>query len=190
LYHNVCDLKKYNSYVNEERFPVHRAMELTHEITQMRRFMLSLVKLQLPEDLVSSFRPARRAVKRWLKAGLVQSAPGGYELTETGKLWYNHMQMEVLPSTDRTKSLRMFGSIEDQRVLLQPNPEGLRSHEREMWLQMRSEGKLKFWLYRLYHFLHEATPFLDRGAIGFTGVARERKPRRTATLRPSLALAE
>jgi hypothetical protein len=100
------------------------------------------------------------------------------------------MQMEVLPSTDRTKSLRMFGSIEEQRVLLQPNPDNLRSHEREMWLQMRSEGRLKFWLYRLYHFLHETVPYLDRGAIGFTGPRRERKPRRTAAIRPSLALAD
>jgi hypothetical protein len=126
-------------------------------------------------------------VRRWLKAGLVETAPGGYKLTETGKLWYNHMQMEVLPTSDRTKSLRMFGSIEEQRVLLQPNPDNLRPHEREMWLQMRSEGRLKFWLYRLYHMLHEAVPYLDRGAIGFTGPSGARKPRRAATLRPSLA---
>jgi oxygen-independent coproporphyrinogen-3 oxidase len=177
-YHNVCDLKQYLKLLGEECFPVRRAMKLTRDVAQMRRFMLSLVRLQLPEDLVQSYRPARRAVRRWLEAGLVAPAPGGYELTETGKLWYNHMQMEVLPHKDRARSLRMFGSIDEQRVLLQPNPTGLRSHEREMWLQMRSEGRLRFWLYRMYHWLHDAAPFLDRGAIGFTGPRGESRSRR------------
>ncbi len=181
-YHNVCDLKKYTTLLSEDRFPVHRAKALTHEASQMRRFMLSLVRLQLPEDLVASYGPARSAVRRWLKAGLVQAATGGYELTKTGKLWYNHMQMEVLPSKDRAQSLRMFGSIEEQRFLLQPNADNLRSHERELWLQMRSEGRWKFWLYRMYHALHRIMPFLDRGAIGFTGPRIARKPLRAAAV--------
>ena len=107
-YQNVCDLAGYLARVDAGKFPVVRARMLS-EATARRALILSILRLSIPKALLRG-RRVERLCERWQRAGLVTDAGATFNLTDTGRLWYNHMQMEVPPWTELVGSLPMFGA--------------------------------------------------------------------------------
>ncbi|HXI57504.1 MAG TPA: radical SAM protein [Polyangia bacterium] len=166
VYHNVCDLDAYCSSIRERRFPIGTAQSMDGAAARRRAFILSLLRLQLPEFAIGSWRE-RKLVDDWTRFGLLSRVPGGYRLTERGTLWYNHMQIEALPMTEMLRILRMFGSIDDQEASLRDD----NSQTRELLELVRARGGVGHLGEMVYRGILKAhkLPIFDRRAIGFTG---------------------
>jgi oxygen-independent coproporphyrinogen-3 oxidase len=167
-YQNVCDLGAYLRALDQDRFPVQRTARLTPATERLRGLMLSLMRLEIPRVLIDDTWSLRRIARRWTDRGLVEPTATHYRLTEWGKLWYNHLQMDLLPMGDMAWALRMFGSISQQLEMMSTPTEQMRPFERALLSQLKSHGPAMFLLYKFYLLLHRL-PFLDRRPIGFTG---------------------
>lgn len=116
VYHNVADLNLYVSQVKDGLYPIRAGVPLTAEDARRRAWAFSLMKLHVPEFLIETSADRKR-VQRWESLGLCQRSESGYQLTSRGRLWYNHMQMEVLPLREQLQASRMFGSSTQQSQL-------------------------------------------------------------------------
>jgi hypothetical protein len=110
-------------------------------------------------------------IQQWQQQGLVERVSSAYKLTEWGALWYNHAQLELLPIHELAKSLRLFGSLDSQRQLLNTEFNELSGYEQEMLTMFgfNKDGRsLRSKLYKGYLDVRRL-PFFDNRAIGFTG---------------------
>lgn len=129
VYHNVADLKRYVAQVEEGLFPIRAGVPLTRATARRRAWAFSIMRLFVPDFLVESAKDQRR-VERWESLGLCHHVPGGYALTERGRLWYNHMQMDLLPLREQIVASRMFGSAAQQEQMFAGNnPENSLEYE-------------------------------------------------------------
>lgn len=114
VYQNVCDLDKYVEATREGYLPVHNATYLSVADAKRRAKILSVLRLEVPNALFNSPRD-RLKVRKWESRGLLDKVPGGYKLSDRGILWYNHMQMELLPLHYLVKAAgAMFGSLDTE----------------------------------------------------------------------------
>ncbi|MBZ0301497.1 MAG: FAD-dependent oxidoreductase [Anaerolineae bacterium] len=169
VYHNVADLGQYMQAVGQGLFPIQTAAPLTPAIAQRRALLLSILQLEIPDLLLSG--GVLHHIRRWEQQGLIDRVPGGYRLNEQGALWYNHMQMDLLPFADLMQLLRFFGSTAEHNQMLRTSQNNLKAHERELLALIRSKGKFgsgRLWLFRSY-MLFRQLPLFDQAALGFTG---------------------
>lgn len=169
VYQNVCDLDLYLKQINERLIPVQRGRRLTVQLARRRAVIFSIMRLNIDEALVddSSYRSV---LNNWQRNGLICRSGRSYLLTEMGRLWYNHMQIDCLPFTDVLSTLRMFGSIEEQNQMLKKSQSELSQFEREVLTLIggRRLKTIRHWGYRTFLAIHRAAG-LDGRAIGFTG---------------------
>jgi coproporphyrinogen III oxidase-like Fe-S oxidoreductase len=168
VYHNVCDLSQYMRTVEQGLLPIRRAAKLTLKTAKRRALLFAVLQLRIPDSLLEGMH-VRQLVRKWESMGLVQREDGGYDLTPLGKLWYNHMQMDLLPVSDWLKSLRMFGTLE-QLIQGTTNEAAEGSEFRELLSLIRNGpvfGFVRTAMFQVYlRFLHN---FADTRAVGFTG---------------------
>lgn len=168
IYQNVCSLEQYFKGIDAGLLPVHTATTMDVETAKRRALILSILRLEVPDILVTTFRQ-RRLVNRWKKLGLVTPVPGGHKLTDRGMLWYNQMQMELLPLSYLIKAAgSMFGAVEEKKDGdAQVDTQGY-----ELMEMIRSHGRMAVWAYRGFQAVRKL-PFFDNRPVGFTGVVED-----------------
>jgi oxygen-independent coproporphyrinogen-3 oxidase len=117
VYRNVANLHSYIDLVSKDVLPVVQALTMSPEQARRRALLLAIAHLEIPRAFVAR-RRERDAIARWLARGLVTETAGGWRLTPEGTLWYNQMQIELLPMSDLFRNVRLLGSIEEQALLL------------------------------------------------------------------------
>jgi oxygen-independent coproporphyrinogen-3 oxidase len=173
-YQNIPSLSRYCEIVEAGKLPIHTAQTLDLPTARRRAWLMAVLRLFIPSSLVAT-SSEQQWIQKWLNAGLVERAVGGYGLTSLGRLWYNHMQMDLLPMLEQVKLLRMFSGFREQHQATRKPDEDLKSHERELLAMIRSRGTfsdLRMWAYKAYLRLR-LLPLLDNRAIGFTGVVEK-----------------
>lgn len=173
-YQNVPDLAAYGRAITRGKLAIERAERLTVATARRRAQLFSLLELSANPAVFDRSRD-RRLVERWQRRGLVADVDGSARLTPRGALWYNHLQMDVLPLRDLVRTLGMFGSLAEQRRASKVSLERLPEHRRELLQVIRGHGlagRLRFAGYRAYLRL-AALVRRDRGALGFTGPVAE-----------------
>jgi hypothetical protein len=132
--------------------------------------MLSILQLAIPDALVDDDRFGR-LVDRWRGQDLVAAEAGGHALTPTGRLWYNHMQLDLLPAAEKLQLLRMVGDLDDLRSIFTVPIEDLNPYELELRDTLLTRGRsrpVRSLLFKAY-FGVRRLPGFDNRAIGFTG---------------------
>ena len=117
VYRNVANLHSYTDLVSKDVLPVAQALTMSSEQARRRALLLAVAHLEIPRAFIAR-RRERDAIARWLARGLVTETQAGWGLTAEGTLWYNQMQIELLPMSDFFRNLRLLGSIEEQALLL------------------------------------------------------------------------
>jgi len=169
-YQNVPDLAAYNAAIARGLLPTERAERLTLPTARRRAQLFSLLQLEADPRVFDRARD-RSLVSRWRTLGLVEDHAGTTRVTARGALWYNHLQMDVLPLRDLVRTLGMFGSLAEQRRASKQRFDDLPEHRRELVQIIRGHGwrgRFRYAAYRAYLRLASLTR-RDRGALGFTG---------------------
>lgn len=112
VYQNIPDFKPYLEQVDKDLFPIVRAQNMTLAQAKRRALLLSTLQLEIPHFLVSSYK-VRRIIKRWKKFELIEEGPSSWRFTPKGQVWYNMMQVELLPLSEKIGMLRMMGLERD-----------------------------------------------------------------------------
>lgn len=173
-YQNAPDLAAWTAAIVGGRMPIERAEALSVETARRRAQLFSVLELR-PELAVFDRGRDRRLLARWARDGLIELGPDGARLTPTGMLWYNHLQMDLLPVQDLVRTLGMFGSLAEQRDALRRDRETLPPHQRDLLATIRGRGLagwLRFGAYRTY-LRYAGLRRRDRAALGFTGPVAE-----------------
>jgi hypothetical protein len=146
VYRNLANLHRYVELVDKGLLPVGQALTMSRERAHQRALLLAVAHLDIPRAFVATKRE-RDAIARWLECGLVTATPDGWRVTPEGTLWYNQMQIELLPFTDFFRNIRLLGSIEEQAILLRTGtPLG-----RELLALATAYGGLPTWALRIVY---------------------------------------
>lgn len=170
-YRNLSNLQKYQHCVQEGRLPISSSVQLTAEQARRRALLLAVAHLEIPEALVGT-RQERKCLRRWERTGLVVAEAGKWRVTEMGTLWYNQMQIELLPVRDFLFNASLLGSLAEQEQLIrEDNPLG-----REMLAMASSYGVLPppvmRWTYKTYLRLANRLPAAWTRGMGWLGPVR------------------
>jgi anaerobilin synthase len=172
VYQNVSDLQLYGAAIESTTLPINTAQVLTRQTAERRCLILSLLRLEIPGFLNRRFG---RLLAKWKARALLEPRGDGYRLTEKGQLWFNMMQLEVLPFGEMLRALPMFGSIDDLLSAARSN-DLASDHYAELRALVASrglQGRVRFMLYRLYLELSRAFR-RDKSSIPFTGKVSRR----------------
>jgi coproporphyrinogen III oxidase-like Fe-S oxidoreductase len=170
VYHNVADLHAYLASIDTRRFPIATAEALTIHSARRRAALLSILQLSLPACLTDDLR-IRRLVRSWADRGLIEAVAQGFAVTEKGRLWYNHMQLDLLPAAEKVRLLRMVGNLKELGTLFERPLHSLNPYELELREALLASGRGRFlreMLFRAY-FTVRRLPVFDNSAIEFTG---------------------
>jgi len=173
-YQNRPDLDAYHAADDANLLPIARVQPITLPIARRRAQLFSVLELA-PDLAAFDQRRDRRLLARWQRQGLVERYGDHMRLTTRGALWYNHLQMDLLPLSDLVRTLGMFGSLAEQRASLGSGIDELPPHHRELVDVIRGRGmigRLRFAAYRAY-LRYAAWRGRDRAALGFTGPVAE-----------------
>jgi coproporphyrinogen III oxidase-like Fe-S oxidoreductase len=170
-YRNAGNLDEYAKRIGAGRFPVTSAMRMTRNQVRRRALLLAIGHFEIPRELVATSRE-RRCFARWRKHGLVEPTADGWRLTGEGHVWYNQMQMELLPVLDFLHNLRLLGSVEEQDLLIRSgSPLG-----QELLTVAGSYGTLPAsvmrWGYRWYLRAAQWLPRSWTSGVGWLGPTR------------------
>jgi anaerobilin synthase len=116
-YQNVPDLGRYLELIESGHLPIRASRAISAAEARRRGLLFGLQLKRLRSETVSSWF-MRPLVESWKMRGLVVKAPGGWDLTDEGKVWYNMMQLEVMPFAEGMQALDLTFTAEDQRRLL------------------------------------------------------------------------
>jgi oxygen-independent coproporphyrinogen-3 oxidase len=119
LYQNVPDLEAYFSSIEGGRVPVVRAEHLDVAAARRRAILFGLQRLQVPVPLLRQHE--LQLFRRWTTDGLAELRDEVFHLTSRGALWYNQMQMALLPLAEQARLLGLLGTSRQQaRAFEQP----------------------------------------------------------------------
>lgn len=178
VYQNIASIHSYRQTVGQGLLPVNTAKVLDYRLALRRAQILSLLQLELPDFLIIN-RKIDKLVQKWKSLDLLERTANGYKLNELGTLWYNHLQLELVPKYELANMLRMFGSIRSLRNLYSKPQEGIRNYELEMLkffgLNQHING-LQAMLMKTY-FSFRSLSIFDQRAMGFFGPLNPKKHR-------------
>ncbi len=117
LYRNIPDLNQYHREVRQGLLPISAMQRMSQKEVRRRALLLSIAQLFVPSSLVES-AAEQRSFRRWEEQGLVGRRDSGWQIEAEGTLWYNQMQLHLLPVMDSLSNLRVLGSLDDQYTLL------------------------------------------------------------------------
>jgi coproporphyrinogen III oxidase-like Fe-S oxidoreductase len=112
-YRNRCDLTGWQEALDRGRLPVGSATVMDRKMGRRKAVLFGLAGLHLRAELVETAQE-RRLVERWQGQGLLERSPEGYRLTREGGLWFNLMQLSMLPLADLAVMMKMVGSYTEQ----------------------------------------------------------------------------
>jgi len=112
-YRNACDLGAWEDALDRGRLPVGSATVMDRKMGRRKAVLFGLANLHLRAELVET-AAERRLLERWERQGLVERGPDGYRLTAEGGLWFNQMQLSLLPLADLAVMMKMVGSYSEQ----------------------------------------------------------------------------
>ena len=168
-YRNIPDLKEYIKVVGTGRLPINNATRLPLGMAQRRAVLYSLLRLRVPDGLVES-RADRKYVKNWYDKGLMSREGSDHVLTERGKLWYNHMQLEYVALSDVQSMAQMIGSFADVEHMVNDPNSGV---GRELRAMIQGNGgalgALKYLGFKSAIKVAKSLPIIDQRAVGWTG---------------------
>jgi coproporphyrinogen III oxidase-like Fe-S oxidoreductase len=177
-YHNVASLSRYVHNLDQGLLPVRAALPLTRRHAHARAWAFSVMRLHVPDFLIVTRRDRRR-VLRWRDLGLVARSAGGWDLTSHGRIWYNHMQTDVLPLGDQLAAARMFGSSNEQQSMFADPAEDSLNYELKRAIAGTSTvvGPIRQMAYRA---LLAAQTRRGRGSHALTFTGEKTSPRQVA----------
>jgi hypothetical protein len=173
LYQNVADLDGYLAFVEGGRAPVGRYQPITERVARRRATLFGLQRLVIPKPVVS--RRADRRLRLWVERGLLEDRGANYFVTREGSLWYNQMQLGLLPLGEQMRLAGLMGTSEQQRRALANSRDDDLGLASQFKAQVRGHGKVvgnvKLAGYRGLLEL-KRLPFLPDDAIDFQGRVR------------------
>jgi hypothetical protein len=90
---------------------------MDRKTARRRAILFGIANLAVPIELIESARE-RRLFERWLSQGLIEKRSDSYNLTSDGGIWFNQMQMALLPITHLAMMMRMIGSYSQQSKMV------------------------------------------------------------------------
>jgi len=170
VYHNICDLHAYMKAVDSGLIPVNKVAVLTQKSAQRRAMLFAVLQLHVPSFLTRNGRYSR-VLSKWQRLGLVVPTATGYATSAFGRLWYNHMKMDLLPFSDSLKALRMLGSVDELKEGTKGDLQRTDSHLAELILMIQHSsrtGPFRLAAFQAYLRILQ-TAFFDNRSVGFTG---------------------
>jgi oxygen-independent coproporphyrinogen-3 oxidase len=118
LHRDIPDLAEYIRLVQSGLLPFQCRQTLDRRAAQTRALLMGIQRLTIPREVIQAHYSWRRLVTRWIELGLAEEHPDAYQLTEWGAVWFNQMQLEVVPIRQRLGMANFLGSAEDQLKIL------------------------------------------------------------------------
>lgn len=170
LYQNVPDLEAYVRAIESGRAPMQRHQSLTVATARRRAVLLGLQRLQVPRVLLTAREQQR--FDHWAALKLVDLRNEVFHLTPEGALWYNQMQMALLPLPEQVRLLGLLGTSRRQiRAVAQRRADRTDPAEQVRAFIAQGggvTGSMRLWAYK--NLLRvKALPLLHDQAIGFSG---------------------
>lgn len=182
LHRDVPDLGEYISLVERGMFPFQCSETLDLETAQRRALLMGIQRLHVPRIVVEQKRAWQKLAARWRDLGLVEERPDSYDLTDWGAVWFNQMQLEVVPLLQRLGMSNMLGTASEQLRTLSRQGEGRDALMHEFELAVRNGdgvgGGLRMAAYKSYLQL-KRLPIVRDDAYNFAGRVREPRPEKS-----------
>lgn len=182
LFRDVPDLAQYLDAIDRGMLPFQCAATLDLATAQRRAVLMGIQRMTIPRmamDAVSS----RRVVDRWLEQGLITETKDSYDLTEWGAIWFNQMQLEIMPVGQRLKMSRMLGSAKEQLRAFSQDAEEMNGLSAEFAQAVKNGdgvmGSLRLTAYKAYLQV-KRLPLLDHGALNWAGKLESNPPKSDA----------
>lgn len=172
LFRDVPDLAQYLDAIHRGMLPFQCAHTLDLPTAQRRAALMGIQRLNVPRAAIDVSSSRRRIVDRWIEKGLAVEGKESYDITEWGAVWFNQMQLEMMPLAQRLKMSRMLGSAKDQLDALSQEPDEMNGLAKEFAMAVRNGdgvmGSLRMTAYKAYLQV-KRLPVLDHGAFNFAG---------------------
>lgn len=173
LYQNGADLSAYLAFVEGGRAPVGSYQQITGRVAQRRATLFGMQRLVIPKPVVS--RRTDRQLRLWVERGLLDDRGTEYIVTQEGSLWYNQMQLGLLPLGEQVRLAGLMGTSEQQRQALANSRDDDLGLASQFKAQVRGRskvvGNVRFAGYRGLLEL-KRLPFLPDDAMDFRGRIR------------------
>jgi anaerobilin synthase len=114
LHRDVSDLAEYLKLVDQGLLPFQCSETLDLATAQRRAMLMGIQRLSVPRLVIETRRSWRKLAARWVKQGLAVESADSFDLTDWGAVWFNQMQMEVVPLRQQLAMSKMLGSATDQ----------------------------------------------------------------------------
>ena len=183
LHRDVPDLHEYLRLVDRGYFPFQCRQTLDLKTARRRAVLMGIQRLTVPRVIMDTTGSWRRVAARWVDLGLVEARPDSYDLTEWGAVWFNLMQLDLVPLRERLAMANMMGSPSQQLVRLSSAAQGTDVSMLEFTRTIRGrlglEGRVRLAAYKNYLRLRRV---VDDRAFNFAGAVDDRraKPERPA----------
>jgi hypothetical protein len=172
LFRDVPDLAQYLDAIDKGLLPFQCAETLDLATAQRRAVLMGIQRLSVPRAAMDARSSRRKIAARWVADGLAEETPESYELTEWGAVWFNQMQLEVMPLGQRLVMSRMLGSATEQLNALSKDDGQMNGLAREFAAAVRNGdgvmGSLRMTAYKSYLQL-KRLPLIDDRAFNFAG---------------------
>jgi coproporphyrinogen III oxidase-like Fe-S oxidoreductase len=182
-FRDVPDLEQYLDAIDRGLLPFQCSTKIDLATAQRRAALMGIQRLTIPRAAIDTNSSRRKIVGRWLEQGLADEKDESYDLTEWGAVWFNQMQLEMMPLGQRLKMSRMLGSAKEQLRTLSNSPEESNGLSREFAQAVRNGdgvmGSLRMAAYKTYLQV-KRLPLLDHNAFNFAGKIEKNPPKTDA----------
>lgn len=170
LYQNIADLEAYLTAIERGRVPVRGAERFSVGTARRRAIMLGIQRLNIPRQLL---RPhEERLFSSWAGAGLAELHDDVFHITREGSLWYNQMQLSLLPLSEQRRLIGLLGTSGQQARALSNLTAEATDPTAQLVAFIRKDrcvsGSLRMWGYKGL-LRTKRLPMADDRAVGFGG---------------------
>jgi coproporphyrinogen III oxidase-like Fe-S oxidoreductase len=170
LYQNVADLDAYLAAIEAGLVPARASQRIDLTTARRRAVLMGLQRLKVPRAVLGAHE--LDAFHRWAAQGLVEPHDDAFHLTAEGALWYNQMQMDLIPMSEQYALIGLLGTARDQATLLAKAPTDETDPTEQLLAMIGGNGgmwgAMRVWGYKSLVRLKRLGVFNDR-AIGFGG---------------------
>ncbi len=184
LHRDIPDLAEYLALVDRNILPFQCRETLDFDTALRRAMLMGIQRLTIPRIIVEQKSAWQKLVARWVRLGLVEEKRDSYDLTDWGAVWFNQMQLEIVPLLERLGMSSMLGTAADQLRALSQEDCGRNDLMHEFELAVRNgdgfSGDVRMAAYKSYLRLKRFPIFQD-DAYNFAGrVPKKRRDKASA----------
>lgn len=122
VYQNVPSVSKYIELIQGGKLPLRAHQQATPDQVRRRGIVYGLQLFRVRAALVQNLYH-KALFLRWQQRGLVERAGDWWQLTRTGRNWYNLMQLDIIPMTEGRAALDLLiDRGEQERLMFKPDP--------------------------------------------------------------------